>query len=230
MTGINSAQPVVKGQDKVGEERPHKGKNQRLEWNCCKRDLNVLNLEVPELALHHPYSTEQQSQPQHGWQMPRRALQLNCAEFRHGSVGIRLAGESGTDQSNRLRNTVKCNKPAKARALLLAEQDLIQAAKPNAEFREGVPLANLIHRILDDLRIALRRQCTKRNGKILQGLAFHGVRMAVLLGRTDKVAIIGNCVFDKAGEQRLGFGAGAGNVTLNETPQDIRSLSIHDAG
>ena len=107
-----------------------------------------------------------------------------------------LAGERAADQGRALAQAVEAEERAHARALFLAEQDLVERLEPGAQVGEVVPLADLVNPGLYRLGVGVRGQGLDLGEQVLQCGALARVGRPIALGRLDEVAVVANRAAD----------------------------------
>ena len=151
VAGVDGAQPVVERQHDIRQHRPSEGEHQRAGRDRVERGGDVLQPEVAELPLHHVDRADQQQHAEQRRQVAQVVLRRPAAgtpgAIRSGGVGG--AGERRLDQRDCFGDAIQRDEAAEARPLLLAEQHLIQAAEPGAQFGESMALADLVDDVLD---------------------------------------------------------------------------------
>ena len=74
VAGVDGAEPVVEGEDEVGDEGPDEGEDQGRDRDGAHRLSDVAHLQMAELVLHHVDRAEQQGDAQECRQMTKDAF------------------------------------------------------------------------------------------------------------------------------------------------------------
>ena len=142
----------------------------------------------------------------------RRAV-FPIAWARFAGMAIRPRPPAVTMQPRSARSfhrSRKRDKPAEAWAFLLAQQDLVQAGKPIAQFGERVALADFVNDGLDRFGIRAVIQSLQRLRQIGQRFPLEIGRMPILLLWPHEIAVVGDGVVHQFVEERHRFRRCAG--------------------
>src|SRR5437660_12382147 len=153
---------------------------------------------------------------------------------------LRRAGERAVDHGDGVLEAVDRRERAEARALLLAEQHLIEHVEPfERHARLAVPAldlagaieerlapADLIHHLLNLLRRRVRRQLREAVAQIEQRRALGLGRLAELLRRQDEIVEILDRLADERGELGMHLRGDAGTIAADEAPQRLGVFGV----
>src|SRR6266851_4391138 len=120
-----------------------------------------------------------------------------------------FAGQSALDQAHDVVAAVELDEGAHARALLAAQQDLIEGLEPLAQLFLGeMALARLVDLVLDELRALALGDLAQRVGEVLQRGPLLARGQAELLGALHEVLVVGHRTLQQAIEIRRVLGRG----------------------
>ena len=98
---VDRAEPVVEGQDAVREDRPGERDQQRAVGDLLQRVLDVRDLEVAELALHHVDRADQKRDAEQRRRVPRQSLDVSSQRRVPAPIRRRRPGARARPRSAR---------------------------------------------------------------------------------------------------------------------------------
>src|SRR5437868_165126 len=144
---------------------------------------------------------------------------------------LRRPCQRAVDHCDRIGHAIDRDERAETRALLLAEQHLVEHVEPVERdagptvlallhgVEERFAAANFIDHVLDVFGTRARRQLRQRIAQILQRGALALGRLAELLRRRHEVAVVIDGVADHRVELRMGLRRHARTIAADEAPQ-----------